>query len=156
MQVNSSTYECWHEMGHAFVCIALGGDVEFVETLENHNTGRARARCVTNQYIRQRVACGGFAAEFVLLRDGDLGPQDEREITQILFRNATIDREMYHSLDSGSEFSEVQDREFMSCAINDVAPIIRRYKSEISEAVEELERTGRVDGDRIKGIMNGT
>jgi len=154
MQINSVTYECWHEMGHAFVCIALGGDVQCVELLENHEFGRARARCITNLNIRQRVACGGFAAEYVLLRDGDIGPQDEREITQVLFRNATIDREMYHSLPSGADFSLVQDRDFMNCAVNNVAPIIRQYKTAIANAVGGLERDGRVGGERVKQIMS--
>jgi hypothetical protein len=74
MKVNSTTYECWHEMGHAFVCIELAGNVQSVELLEDHEQGRARARCLTNQQIRQRVTCGGFAAEFVLLEDSDIGP----------------------------------------------------------------------------------
>lgn len=156
MKVNGVTYECWHEMGHAFVCVALGGDVQYVELLRDHELGRARARCITNQYIRQRVACGGFAAEFVLLRDGDVGPQDERDITQVLFRNATIDREMYHSLDSGADFCEDQDQDFMSCAINEVVPIIRLYKAEMAQAVEELEREGCVCGERIKRILGAT
>lgn len=156
MKVNSVTYECWHEMGHAFVCVALGGDVQYVELLRDHGLGRARARCITNQYIRQRVACGGFAAEFVLLRDGDVGPQDERDITQVLFRNATIDREMYHSLDSGADFCKDQDQDFMNCAINEVVPIIRLYKAEMAKAVEELEREGCVCGERIKRILGVT
>lgn len=155
MKVNSTSYECWHEIGHAFVCIHLGGDVQSVELLEDHEKGRARARCITNQYIRQRVACGGFATEFVLLRDGDIGTQDEREITQILFKNATIDREMFHSLNSEAELSEAQDREFMNCAINMVAPIIRRYKSLMAKAVDELEKNRCVSGERIKQIMIG-
>lgn len=133
-----------------------GGDVQCVELLSEHKLGRARARCVTNQYIRQQVACGGFAAEFVLLRDGDLGPQDEKEITQVLFRNATIDREMYHSLDSGAELSEAQDREFMHCAINEVAPIICSHKALIAQVVEELEKNGGVSGERIKQILDKT
>jgi len=156
MQVNSIAYECWHEMGHAFVCIALGGDVQHVELLNDHELGRARARCITTPNIRQRVACGGFAAEFVLFRDGDIGPQDEKEITQVLFRNATIDREMYHSLASGTATSEAQDREFMNCAIDIVASIIRRHKPAIAKAVQELERDSCVSGQRIKQIMNET
>jgi hypothetical protein len=156
MQINSVTYECWHEMGHAFVCIALDGGVRCVERLDDHKLGRARARCITNQYIRQRVACGGFAAEFVLLRDGDIGPQNEKEITQVIFRNATIDREMYHSLVSGTDLSEAQDREFMNCAINSVASIIFTHKTEMAKAVKELERDGCVSGERIKQIMSGT
>ncbi|UYG09075.1 hypothetical protein [Halomonas sp. M4R1S46] len=156
MEVNDLDYQCWHELGHAFTCIELGGDVECVEFLEDHEVGQARARCTTNQCIRQRVACGGFAAELVLYRDGDLGPQDEKPMTQILFRNATIDRTMYHSLDPESELTEAQDREFMSCAYEAVVPIIRRYKKEIAIAVAELEESKTISGERIKQIMAGT
>lgn len=156
MEVGSRTYECWHEMGHAFVCLALGGDVNYVELLEVHKTGRARARCVTNPDIRQAVACGGFAAEFVLLRDGDLGSQDEREITQTIFRNAAIDREMYFSVYPNTELSQTQDQEFMDCAVYEVAPMIQRYKDKIAVAVRELEADGCVSGERIKHIMDGT
>jgi hypothetical protein len=156
MEVNDVDYQCWHELGHAFTCIELGGDVECVEFLEDHEVGQARARCTTNLYIRQRVACGGFAAEFVLYRDGDLGLQEEKSMTQILFRNATIDRTMYHSLDPGSTLTEAQDREFMFCAYQAVVPIIRRYKNKIAIAVAELEESKTISGERIKQIMDGT
>lgn len=156
MEVNDLEYQCWHELGHAFTCIELGGDVECVEFLEDHEVGRARARCTTNQYIRQRVACGGFAAELVLYRDGDLGPQDEKSMTQILFINATIDRTMYHSLDPDSELTKAQDCEFMNCAHEEVAPIIRHFKNEIAIAVAELEESKTISGERIKQLMAGT
>lgn len=155
INMNSTTYECWHEIGHAFVCLHLGGDVQYVELLEGHEKGRARARCVTNPDIRKFVACGGFATEFVLLRDGDLGAQDEKKIAQVIFRNATIDREMYHSLSSEDPISEAQDHEFMDCATAKVAPIIRRYKPLMAVAVKELEEFRRISGERIKQIMSG-
>lgn len=155
MEVNDLDYQCWHELGHAFTCIELGGDVESVEFLENHEVGQARARCTTNQYIRQRVACGGFAAELVLYRDGDLGPQDEQSMIQVLFRNATIDRTMYHSLDPDSDLTKAQDTEFMNCAYEAVAPIIRHYKKEIAIAVAELKESKSISGEKIKQIMAG-
>lgn len=156
MQVNSTTYECWHEIGHAFVCLHLGGDVQFVELLEGHQLGRARARCITNPSIRQFVACGGFATEFVLLRDGDIGDQDENEVAQLIFRNATIDREMYHSLSPEDSISEDQDREFMHCAVDHVVPIIRYYKPLMARVVKELEELRTISGERIKQIISGT
>ena len=156
MQVNSTTYECWHEIGHAFVCLHLGGDVQCVELLEGHEIGRARAKCVTNPSIRKAVACGGFATEYVLLQDGDIGEQDESEITQIIFRNATIDRQMYHSLSSEDPISGDQDRDFMHFAVNDVAPIIRHYKALMAKAVKELKAARSISGERIKNIINGS
>lgn len=156
MQVNSTTYECWHEIGHAFVCLHLGGDVQCVELLEGHEFGRARARCITNADIRKFVACGGFATEFVLWEDGDIGRQDRREFTQLIFRNSTIDREMYHSLKSEDPISKDQDEEFMNCAVNDVVPIVRHYKPLMAEAVKELEEFRSISGERIKQIISGT
>ena len=155
MEVNSTTYECWHEIGHAFVCLHLGGDVQCVELLEGHKNGRARARCITNSGIRKFVACGGFATEFVLLRDGDIGDQDEKEIAQTIFINATHDREMYHSLSSEDPISKEQDREFMSCAVNKVVPIIRQYKPLMADAVKELEKFRSISGERIRQIISG-
>jgi hypothetical protein len=156
MEVNSTTYECWHEIGHAFVCLHLGGDVQCVELLEGHERGRARARCITNPSIRKLVACGGFATEFVLLRDGNVGNQDEKEIAQIIFKNATIDREMYHSLSPKDPISKTQDDEFMKCAVDKVAPIIRHYKPLMADAVKELEEFRSISGERIKQIINIT
>jgi len=156
MEENDVDYQYWHEFGHAFTCIELGGDVECVEFLEDHEVGQARAGCTTNKYIRQRVACDGFTAELVLYRDGDLGPQEEESMTQTLFRNATIDRTVHHSLDPGSKLTEAQDREFMNCACKEVVPIIRRYKNKIAIAVAELEESKQISGERIKQIMAGT
>jgi hypothetical protein len=155
IKVNSRTYDCWHEMGHAFACIELGGEVACVELIDDHDEGRARARCETNEMIRKRVACGGFAAEFVLLRDGDIGPQNKEKITQVVFQNAAIDRIMFHSLEPKAELSKLQDIEFMECAVNEVASIIRKYKDEIGQAVRELEAYGSVSGERIKEIIKG-
>jgi hypothetical protein len=44
IEINSLAYQCWHEIGHAFVCLHLGGDVEFVELLDEQQGGLARAR----------------------------------------------------------------------------------------------------------------
>ena len=63
---------------------------------------------------------------------------------------------MYHALDSGGDFCEDQGRDFMSWAINEVGPIIRLYKAEMAQAVEELEREGRVCGERIRRILGAT
>lgn len=63
---------------------------------------------------------------------------------------------MFHSLNSDVVFSEAQDLEFMNCSINIVAPIIRRYKSVMAKAVDELEKHRSVSGERLKQIMGGT
>ena len=86
--------------------LELGWRVEFVQLLnEGHSVGQAVARCAPTVNGRPIAMCGGFAMEFALLRSGRLAVVDEREMTQVLFRNATIDREMYWRRPSGAEFS---------------------------------------------------
>lgn len=46
IRVDSDEYKCWHEVGHATVCLHLGGDVDFIEFLVGDARGHARARCV--------------------------------------------------------------------------------------------------------------
>jgi hypothetical protein len=41
--IDSVEYKCWHEVGHATVCLHLGGDVDFIEFLESDTRGHARA-----------------------------------------------------------------------------------------------------------------
>ncbi len=156
MEINDIDYICWHEMGHAFTCIHLGGSVEDVEILDNNDTCYAVARCKTNETIRKKVACAGFAAELMLFRDNYLGEQDEKEMCQILFKNATHDRNSYHSLKHGSQPTEFQDRDFMNFAYKTVLPIIRNYKNEIATAVAELRASKKITGNRIKEIMYGS
>jgi hypothetical protein len=62
--VDSIEYKCWHEVGHATVCLSLGGDIDLIEFLAGDLRGHARARCVVTPEIERSVACGGFAAEF--------------------------------------------------------------------------------------------
>lgn len=154
IEINSLRYQCWHELGHAISCLHFGGDVEFIELIENNNSeGAARARCITTPDIRNNVACGGFAVEFFLLRIGHLGKVDEKAITQIIFRNATKDREMFHEVSGEHLFSEAEDREFMNHAINNVAPIYSRYLDGMQHLVEEMLTNRRVSGQRIKNVL---
>src|SRR5260221_9835543 len=97
IRVDSVEYKCWHEVGHANVCLHLGGDVDFIEFLDGDARGHARSRCVVTPEIERSVACGGFAAEFYLLDKGyaERGRDDERDISQIVFHNATVDREAF-------------------------------------------------------------
>lgn len=43
IRVDSVEYKCWHEVGHATVCLHLGGDVDFIEFLDGDARGYARA-----------------------------------------------------------------------------------------------------------------
>ncbi len=83
--VDSDEYKCWHEVGHATVCLHLGGDVDFIEFLEGDSRGYARARCVDNPDIERSVACAGLAAEVYLLKNGyaEQAPDDKRDINTV-------------------------------------------------------------------------
>ena len=156
IQINSLEYQCWHEVGHVTVCLHLGGDVEFIELLDDETSGGlARARCFTNADIRRSVACGGFAAEFFLLRKGHLSQVDEKEIAQIIFRNATKDREMFcgRTLRDNEGFTKEDDEAFMSHAVSDIAPIFSWYFPKMRQVVGELIRAKKLDGKRIKEVL---
>lgn len=155
--INSNEYQCWHEVGHATACLHFGGDVEFVELIDDETAGGlARARCITTQAIRPSVACGGFAAEFLLLRNGHLEQVDEKEITQIIFRNASKDREMFlgRTLGDGEEFSKEFDEKFMGHAVSIVVPIFNNYFSGMKKIVRELVKEKKVDGERVKYLLS--
>jgi hypothetical protein len=160
--VDSDEYRCWHEVGHATVCLALGGDVDFIELLIGDARGHARARCVDPPGRHKSVACGGFAAEFYLVNSGhaERGPGDERNISQILFHNATNDREDFwgRKLRPDEVFTQAEDEEFMHHAIGSngdggAIPIFARYFSRMQVLVCELCEARKVDGSRIKQVL---
>jgi hypothetical protein len=125
-RIDSDEYKCWHEVGHATACLHLGGDVDFIEFLEGDARGYARAHSVVTPEMERSVACGGFAAEFYLLKHGyaERGPDDERDVSQIVFHNATGDREEFwgRKLGEGEAFARAEDEAFMNHAIGSVAP----------------------------------
>ena len=162
VRVDSVEYRCWHEVGHATVCLHLGGDVDFIELLEGDARGHARARCVVTPEIERTVACGGFAAEFHLLNNSyaEQGPDDERDINRVLFHNATHDREDFwgRKLTKEEAFSETEDVAFMHHAIGSdghggVVPIFIQHFSEMQQLVRELCESKIVLGGRIKELL---
>ncbi len=161
IRVDSVEYKCWHEVGHATVCLHLGGDVDFIEFLEGDSRGYARARCVVTSEIERSVACGGFAAEFFLLNNGyaEQAPDDKRDINRIVFDNASGDGHAFWGRELGHEaFTETETREFMNHAIGSdghggVIPIFNQYFSGMQELVRELRETSRVEGKRVKELL---
>jgi hypothetical protein len=157
IRVDSVEYKCWHEVGHATVCLHLGGDVDFIEFLEGDARGHARARCVVTSEIEKSVACGGFAAEFYLLDKGyaERGRDDERDISQIVFHNTTGDREEFWGRKLGRDeaFTKAEDEKFMHHAIGSVVPIFNQYFSGMQELVRELCDARRVEGRRVKELL---
>ena len=121
IRVDSLEYKCWHEVGHATVCLSLGGDVDFIEFLVDDARGYPRARCIVTPEMEKSVACGGFAAEFYLLKNGyaEQEPGDDRNVNQIVFHNATGDREDFwgRRLGAHEAFAVTEDTEFMHYAI---------------------------------------
>jgi len=160
--VDSDEYKCWHEVGHATVCLHLGGDVECIELLDGDARGYARARCceITPE-IERSVACGGFAAEVYLLNNGYAAqaPDDKRDISRVAFNNASSDGHAFFGREPGDEvFTEAETREFMNHAIGSdgyggVVPIFSQYFSGMQELVRELYEARRVDGRRVKELL---
>ena len=157
IRVDSFEYRCWHEVGHATVCLHLGGDVDFIEFLDGDARGHARTHCIVTPEMEKSVACGGFAAEFYLLESGyaKQGPDDERDISQVVLHNATADREDYwdRRLGRDEEFSKEEDEAFRNHAIGAVAPIFSQYFSGMQELVHELCEARRVEGRRVRDLL---
>jgi hypothetical protein len=160
IRINSDEYKCWHEVGHAVVCLDGGGDVECMEFLDDKHAP-ARTRCVfTSLELEKTVACGGFAAEFFLLKNGyvDKLSYDERAVNRIVFHNAIQDREDYLGRKRGEAIAEAEDREFMHRAIGSdghggVLPIFSLYLPGMRELVRELLAARRVEGWRVKELL---
>lgn len=157
IHVDSAEYKAWHEVGHATICLYLGGDVELLEFLEGDARGYARARCVVTEEIEKSVACGGFAAEFFLLNNGhaERRSDDDRDISRIVFHNATGDREDFWGRKLGTDefFTQEEDKSFMNHAINLVAPIFDQYFSQMQELVRQLCIARRVEGRQVKKVL---
>lgn len=157
IRVDRFEYKCWHEVGHATVCLHLDGDVDLIEFLTSDPRGHARTRCEVTAEIEQSVACGGFAAEFYLLNMGyaEKGSDDDGDISQIVFHNATGDREDFWGRRLGRDeaFTTAEDEAFMHHAIGIVAPIFNLYFSEMQTLVRELCDAQRVEGKRVKELL---
>lgn len=157
MFVDSDEYRAWHEAGHAVVCLHLGGAVELIELLPGGSPGHARARCIVPHEIHRDVACGGFAAEFYLLNMG-LAVQrseDDRSINQVVFYNATNDREDFwgRRLVEEEFFSAEEDTAFMNHSLYTVLPLFSPYLAGMHQLALELRDARRVDGRRIRELL---
>lgn len=160
--VDSFEYRCWHEVGHAAVCLHLGGSVDLIEFLDRDSRGHARTSCIVTPEIERSVACGGFAAEFFLVNGGhaERAREDDRDLSRILFHNATHDREDFfgRKLAQDEAFTEVEDREFMTHAIGPdghggMIPIFKLHLPGMRSLVLALLNTRRVDGRQIEELL---
>lgn len=154
--VNSDEFKAWHEVGHATVCLHLGGDVESIEFLDGDARGFAVAHCCDiTPDIGQSVACGGFAAEFYLLNAGYVDWVDIQEISAIVFCNAWSDRQDFagRTVTEDNDFTTEEDEAFMRHATKVVAPIFDLYFSRMQSVVSELLAQRNLDGKRVKELL---
>jgi hypothetical protein len=156
ISVNSDEFRAWHEVGHATVCLHLGGDLDGIEFLEGDTRGFAVAHCCDVMPDMERsVACGGFAAEFCLLRAGYVDWADLQEISAIVFSNAWSDRQDFagRTVTEDNDFTKQEDEEFMHHAIQVVAPILDLHFSRMQNVVSELLAARKIDGARVKELL---
>jgi hypothetical protein len=163
IRVDSVEYKCWHEVGHATVCLHLGGDIDFIEFLDGDARGHARTRCEVAPGNERSVACGGFAVEFYLLKIGfaEQAPDDKRDIGLVPYDSAVIDcldfwgRKLETYKDG---FTEAETEEFVNHAIGSdgnggVVPIIAQHFSGMQQLVRELCESKFVQGGRVKELL---
>lgn len=162
IQMDSDELKAWHEVGHATVCLHLGGDLDRIEFLEEHDQGFAVTRgCYVMPGKEQSVACGGFAAEFYLLQAGyvdgiDLNdPRQVAEVSARVFSNAWRDNQEFigRVVTEDNDFTREEKEEFMNYAIKYVAPILAIYFSKMRLVVSELLAARAIEGARVRELL---
>jgi hypothetical protein len=112
--------------------------------------------------IERSVACAGFAVECYLLKKGyaEWALDDERDISEIPFGNATSDCLDFWGRDVGSYdgFTEAETRDFVNHAKGSdgygrVVPIFNQYFSGMQVLVRELCEARRLEGTRVKELL---
>jgi hypothetical protein len=154
--VSSDEFKAWHEVGHATVCLHLGGDLDSIEFLEGNARGFAVAHCCDVMPDMERdVACGGFAAEFYLLKAGYVDWVDLQEISATVLGNAWSDRQDFarRTVTEDNDFTKEEDEEFVRHATQVVAPILEPYFSRMQNVVNELVAARKLDGARVKELL---
>jgi len=156
IRIDSDELRAWHEVGHATVCLHLGGDLDGIEFLEGDARGFAVAHCADVMPDMERsVACGGFAAEFYLLQAGYVEWVDLQEISAIVFSNAWRDRQDFagRTVAEDNDFTKEENEEFMRHATQFVAPIFKPYFSGMQNVVRELLAARKIGGARVKELL---
>ncbi len=163
IRIDSDEFKAWHEVGHATVCLHLGGDLDGIEFLKEDARGFAVTRgCDVMPGKERSVACGGFAAEYYLLRAGyvdGVNPNDPSapaEVSDRLFSNAWRDQQAFFRrtvVTEDNDFTNEEKEEFMLYAIKHIAPIIDLYFAEMQIVVNELLARRKIDGARVKELL---
>lgn len=159
---NSDEFKAWHEVGHATVCLHHGGDLDGIEFLEGDARGFAVARgCFVMPGKERSVACGGFAAEFYLLRAGFIDgvnlndPSEVSRVSADVFSNTWRDQQTFFDrrVTQDNDFTKEEKEEFMHYAIEHVAPILNLHFAKMQIVVGELLAKRKIDGVRVKEIL---
>lgn len=162
IRFNSDEFKAWHEVGHATVCLHLGGDLERIEFLEGDVQGFAVARgCYVMPENQRSVACGGFAAEFYLLQAGCVDgvelntPKGIEEVSTHVFSNAWIDLQDFigRKVTEDNDFTKEEKEQFMNYAIEHATPIVNLYFDKMKLVVKELLAERNIDGKRVRELL---
>jgi hypothetical protein len=160
--MNGDEFKAWHEVGHATVCLHLGGELDGIEFLERDARGFAVARgCDVMPDKERSVACGGFAVEYYLLRAGYVDgvnlnePRAVAAVSALVFGNAWRDRQDFarRTVTEDNDFTKEENEEFMRYAIEHVAPIFDLYFAKMQIVVSELLGARKIDGARVREIL---
>lgn len=151
IDIASIEYDCWHEAGHAVVCLLSGGSVACMEIIKNQEQiGRARARCQTTNSTRKYIACGGFAAECLLFRLGVL-KVSEKEFIQRASVNAFPDKIAFYGKDYDQKngcWPRHMDEHSRDFSIKKVQPMLINnlcLLAELAKTLPEKEAYRRAD-----------
>ncbi len=159
---NSDEFKAWHEVGHATVCLHLGGDLDCIEFLSGDEQGFAVARgCNVMPETEKSVACGGFAAEYYLLRAGCVDGVDLKtqkgveEASSHVFINAWRDLQDFigRSVTEDNDFTKEEKEKFMNYSIDHVSPIFDLYFEKMKLVVSELLVERTIDGKRVRELL---
>ena len=162
IRMNSDELKAWHEVGHATACLHLGGDIDLIEFLNGDSQGFAVTRgCYVMPHSERSVACGGFAAEFYLLRAGLIEGVDLNDKQQVavvsgqVFSNAWRDHMEFigREVTEDNDFTKEEKEDFMNYAINRVAPIFDLYFPKMELVVRELLLSRKIEGGRVREIL---
>lgn len=114
--------------------------------------------CLTQNEV---FVCGGFAAEFYLLRAGFIegvnlnDPEVVAAVSGQIFSNAWDDHQKFigRTVTEDNDFTKEEKEIFMNYAITRVAPIFDMYFSAMKLVVSELLTARIIDGARVRELL---
>lgn len=160
--MDSDEYKAWHEVGHAAICLHLGGDLDCIEFLDDNSQGFAVARgCYVTPETESSVACGGIAAEILLFQKNliygvDINDPDVvTEVSARIFSNAWQDHQDFigRQVTEDNDFTKEEKQEFMNFATEHVVPVLHQYFENMQLVVRELKISRSIDGSKVREIL---